>query len=179
MLLLETNLVRDDNTLEAMIAALPTSWKARILRKKSRFSRVQSAIAYTMLADILKNTYHLPALPAIETAANGKPYLVDCPLYFSISHCDAAVAVVVDTVPVGVDVQTVLKDISPALAARIAAPHDSSTMTATELTTLWTQKEASAKLDGGGLSLGLANLPFPEHILTTHTYDMFILTIAQ
>ena len=179
MLLLETDLTHDSATLDGMIAALPPSWQARITRKKPPFSRVQSAVAYTMLADILQTHYGISTLPAIRTAANGMPFFEQCPLYFSISHCQTAVAVIVEDHPVGLDVQNIFTKISPALATRIAAPHDPAAMTAAELTALWTQKEASAKLDGGGLSLGLANLPLPHHTLTTKTSDGFVVTVAE
>ncbi len=179
MLLIETALTHDSAALDAMITALPPSWQARITRKKPHFSRVQSAVAYTMLADILQTHYGISTLPAILADENGKPSFEQCPLYFSISHCQTAVAVIVEDHPVGLDVQDVFTKISPALAARIAAPHDPAAMTAVELTALWTQKEASAKLDGGGLSLGLATLPLPHHTLTTQTYDGFVVTVAE
>lgn len=179
MLKLETDLHRyDEGAVERLIAVLPPSWQARVTRKKRFAARRQSAIAYTLLSQILREGYGISALPAIATNEYGKPFFENSPLFFSISHCMKAVVVLVEERPVGVDVQELLEDISPALAARIAAPRDPAAMTPTELTALWTQKEASAKLDGKGLSVGLESLPLHEHIIHTEDLDFGILSIA-
>ena len=164
--------------LQPMLDSLPPSWQARVLRKKPLKSRLQSAVGYTLLKRILQEHYHITELPAIVADDHGKPYFENCELHFSLSHCNAAVACIVEDHPVAVDVQDWLTDISPALAARIAAPLDPSAMTAQELTALWTQKEASAKLDGRGLKIGLENLPTKEHRVKTVTYPSFTVSIA-
>jgi len=178
MILLETDLSFDEETLAALLDALPPSWRARAERYKPAETRLRSAIGYTLLARILQDTYGITDLPAIESDATGKPHLVGCPLYFSISHCKAAVACIVEPHPVGIDVQDILTDISPALAARIAGEPNTG-LSANELTVLWTQKEASAKLDGRGLTLGIDSLPLPNHKLCLQEYDTFVLCIAR
>ncbi len=190
MLLLETNLTRfTEADLQTMLDALPPTWQARVLRKKPLKSRLQSAIGYTLLRKILQDEYGITNLPAIFTDKCGKPHFEESDLYFSISHCHAAVACIVETHPVAVDVQDILTDISPALAARIAAPLDANGLTADgrrpqdltpkELTALWTQKESSAKLDGRGLQLGLENLPIKGHKVETIRFEGFVLTTAR
>ncbi len=187
-LLIETNLAVDESALLALIAALPPTWHVRAERYKPFEARVRSAVGYTLLMRILREAYGFESLPAIGADEHGKPFLVDCPLYFSISHCKAAVACIVASQPVGLDVQDILRDMSPALAARIAAtPHVEATpihtkdepLSARELTVLWTQKEASAKLDGRGLKIGLEHLPLPEHKLITQEYEDFLLCVAR
>lgn len=180
MLSIETDLSHDDEaTLRERIAVLPPSWQARILRKKPFDARLRSAVAYTLLSRILRETYRLTALPALLEDAHGKPYLEGTPLHFSISHCHAAVACIAEDTPVAVDVQDILYDRCDRLKARIAAPHDPRGFDDRALTALWTQKEASAKLDGRGLTIPLDTLPLSTHRLETTDHGEFILTIAR
>lgn len=169
----------DEETYAAALADLPESWQARVTRYKPFAARLRSVIGYTLLKRILQNDFRLTTLPALQTDEHGKPYLVDCPLHFSISHCSAAVVVIVEEHPVGIDVQDILTDISPALAARIAAPDDPQTLSPRDLTALWTKKEASAKLNGKGLKIGLENLPLKEHQTETCHFSDYIVSIAQ
>ena len=180
MLRIETDLDRfGEADLQPMLDRLPPSWQARILRKKPLRSRLQSAIGYTLLRNILCDHYRIASLPDVVTDEHGKPHFENSGLYFSISHCRAAVACVVEEHPVAVDVQDLLTDISPALAARIAAPRDPSAMSVQDLTALWTQKEASAKLDGRGLRIRLENLPLPGHKTETAFFSQYCISIAK
>ncbi len=177
MLLLETDLARfTEADLQPMLDALPPTWKERVTRKKPLVARLQSAIGYTLLRRILTEHYNIAALPAIYTDEYGKPHFENSNLYFSISHCKAAVACIVEEYPVAVDVQDILHDPSGRLKARIGAPPDLDDIA---LTALWTKIEASAKLDGRGLGQNLTSLPKEEHHITTNIYPSFVLTIAE
>ncbi len=177
MLLLETNLsLFGEEELQQMLDTLPPTWKERVTRKKPFVARLQSAIGYTLLRRILTEHFGLTALPAIYTNDYGKPFLKDCELFFSISHCNAAVACIVEDHPVAVDVQDILHDPSGRLKARIGAPPDLDDIA---LTALWTKIEASAKLDGRGLGLPLTALPKKEHVLDAIYRNTFIITIAR
>ena len=177
MLLLETELDRfTEADLQSMLDALPPSWQERVTRKKPLRSRLQSAIGYTLLCSILQEHFGITVLPAIYTDEYGKPFFKDCDLFFSISHCDAAVVCAVEKHPVAVDVQELLHDPHGRLKARIGAPP---TLDNRALTALWTQKEASAKLDGRGLRIPLAALPLPHHILETSDHEAFFLSVAH
>lgn len=180
MLKIETNLRRyDDAWLQKALAALPPTWRARAERYKPFASRLQSTVAYTLLMQILQEDFGVTSLPAITTDTYGKPRFVDSPLHFSISHCKTAAAVIVEEHPVGIDIQDILEDISPALAARIAAPRSPEDMSPRDLTALWTKKEASAKLEGKGLKLGLEKLPLGDHIIETRESGLYIFSISH
>ncbi len=176
MLMLETALDRFDETdLAQMLSDLPPSWAVRATRKKPFFARLQSAVGYTLLRRILQNTYGITALPALSVDTHGKPHLDGCALHFSISHCKAAVACIVEDAPVAVDVQDILTDCTERFRERLGAPdHDDRPLTA-----LWTKKEASAKLDGRGIAIGIENLPLPGQQFKTTAYDDFVLTVAR
>ncbi len=177
MLMLDTDLARFDAlTLQILIDSLPLSWQSRITRKKHFASRVQSAVGYSLLKMILESEYGIYAPPDIAVDEHGKPFLLDCDLFFSISHCDAAVVCIVEETPVAIDVQTILTDKSPAFHERVGAPLD---LDNRALTVLWTQKEASAKLDGRGLYIPLTDLPLPHHQLETTDYGEFVVSIAR
>jgi len=179
MLLLETDLNRfSENDIQAIIESLPSSWQARILRKKPFRSRLQSAVGYSLLRQILQEQFGLTALPPLYTDEYGKPHPEADGIFFSISHCRCAVACIAESYPVAVDVQDDLPPLSPALAERIAFPEPPASLTRQELIACWTQKEASAKLDGRGLTIGLENLPFKEHHIKTVEYPTFVLSIA-
>ena len=176
MVVLETDLTRfDEHMLDDMIRRLPSSWQKRVVRKKTFRARLQSAVGYTLLLTALQEHFSLTTFPDIDTDANGKPFFKNCPLFFSISHCNIAVACAIDDSPIAVDIQDILTDPKGHLKVRIGAPLD---LDDRALTTLWTQKEASAKLDGRGLAIGLAQLPLAEHRLQTTAYPTFIVTIA-
>ena len=85
-----------------------------------------------------------------------KPYLIHHPdIFFNLSHCKNGIAVVVDNVPVGIDIERFHRD-NEALVRRtlndteIEAIHTSSCPTAT-FTQFWTMKEAVLKLRGTGI----------------------------
>lgn len=180
MLLLETDpdrFTQDD--LQTMLNALPPSWQTRILRKKPFKSRIQSAVGYSLLRRILQEQFGFTALPPLYTDEHGKPHLEAHGIFFSISHCRRAVACIAESHPVAVDVQDDLPPLSPALTARIAFPEPPASLTRQELIACWTQKEASAKLDGRGLTIGLEKLPLKEHRIKTVEYPTFVLSVAS
>ena len=179
IILTETDLALSENAVDSLLAVLPPTWRARAERYKPLEARLRSAVGYSLLARILREQHGLDDLPAVDIDDRGRPFLVGSSLYFSISHCKAAVACVVSAHPIGLDVQDRLTGISPALAARIAAPQNPDGLSPRELATLWAQKEASAKLDGRGLKIGIELLPLPHHTLTVEDYDRFVLCVAE
>ena len=177
MLMLETDLARfDPITVQILIDSLPATWQQRIIRKKPSKARIQSAVAYSLLRTILQSEFGVYDLPDIETNDCGKPFLKDCPLYFSISHCNAAVAVIVEEHPVAVDVQDILSDSSGRLKARLGLSSNTDSRTLTEY---WTRLEASEKLDGKGIGTGRPNSQKILNYTETTDYGDFIACVAH
>ena len=95
-------------------------------------------------------------LPSIAVTPRGKPYFVDDPRYFSISHTKNHVFCALCYQPVGLDAEEMDREINLALAEKILSePEKIRFNEATDkrqaLLKLWVLKEAAAKLTGEGL----------------------------
>ena len=95
-------------------------------------------------------------LPSIAVADRGKPYFVDSPWHFSISHTKAHVFCALAKRPVGIDAEELDRKIDLRLADKILSPAERAEFDAAEdkrraLLTFWVLKEAAAKLTGEGL----------------------------
>ena len=95
-------------------------------------------------------------LPSIAVADRGKPYFVDSPWHFSISHTKEHAFCVLSRCPVGIDAEELDRKIDLRLADKILSPAERAEFDAAEdkrraLLTFWVLKEAAAKLTGEGL----------------------------
>jgi len=80
---------------------------------------------------------------------NGAPYLKDSPYNISISHCDNLFAIYISKVKVGIDIETIKKDITKAKPFFINSLEQSTKWSFEELYLIWCAKEAIYKsLDG-------------------------------
>ena len=94
--------------------------------------------------------------PAILTAPRGKPYFVDSPLHFSISHTKEHAFCVLAACPVGIDAEEKTRGVNLRLAEKILSEAEKKRFTRwpdpqDALLRLWVLKEAEAKLTGEGL----------------------------
>ena len=101
-------------------------------------------------------------LPEIAVAERGKPYFVNSPLHFSISHTKHHVFCALSDRPVGLDAEEMDRKADLRLAERILSASEKRHFDAAAdkqacLLRLWVLKEASAKLTGEGLR------GFPNH----------------
>lgn len=107
-------------------------------------------------------------LPQIATTAQGKPYFVDSPLHFSISHTKNHAFFCVSGKNVGIDAEPTHRRIDPRLISRYLSPAEQARCTAAKdpgdaLLRLWVLKEAEAKRTGRGWGNYLQNTDFdPE-----------------
>ena len=101
-------------------------------------------------------------MPEIAIADRGKPYFVDSPWHFSISHTKRRVFCVLHDAPVGLDAEEMDRDVNLRLAGKILSPGEQAQFHRAAdprlaLLKFWVLKEASAKLSGLGLT------GFPNH----------------
>lgn len=136
-------------------------------RYRQQTDRNTSVIAHLLLAEGLRREYALTGFPAIVVHEKGKPYLSDHPdIFFNLSHCSTAVACVLDSQEVGIDVERV-RTYNRELAAyvlnerelRLVEAHQ---QPALAFTLLWTMKESQLKLTGEGISTDLKNALRPD-----------------
>lgn len=95
-------------------------------------------------------------LPEIRVTDRGKPYFVDSPWHFSISHTKRRAFCVLHDAPVGLDAEETDREIDLRLAEKILSPVEKAQFNAAEdkriaLLRFWVLKEAAAKLSGEGL----------------------------
>ena len=95
-------------------------------------------------------------LPEIAAAERGKPYFVDSPWHFSISHTKKHAFCALSETPVGMDAEEKDRNINLRLAEKILSPSEKAQFDRAEdkraaLLKFWVLKEAAAKLSGEGL----------------------------
>ena len=143
----------NDFDLQEALASVSAQRQAQALRYRHERDQRLCVAAYRLLQRALATEYGIDELPQFTYDANGKPVLAGHPdIYFSLSHCRAAVACAVSDRPVGIDVET-LDHYSEEVAARVMneeemrqileSPHPDAAFTR-----LWTMKESLFKLTG-------------------------------
>ena len=117
---------------------------------------------------LLAEMYPGETLPPIAIGERGKPYFVDAPWHFSISHTPRHAFCALSERPIGIDAEETDREINLKLAEKILSPSEKAEFDEAEdkrlaLLTFWVLKEAAAKLTGEGLK------GFPNH--TNFTLD--------
>lgn len=145
------------------------------------------AMLHTLLVDkgvIAKDHY-----PEFIRNEHGKPMLVGFPeIHFNISHCKDAIAVAIDTKPIGIDIESIRQP-SPALLSYTMSEAEiveinQSPNPDQSFTMLWTKKEALFKYMSTGICGDIPHLldsiP-PQVSLHTQLHEdkQYALTIAM
>ncbi len=95
-------------------------------------------------------------LPSIATTSRGKPFFIDDPLHFSISHTKTRVFCALSDKPIGIDAEAEDRNIALPLSEKILSPGELAQYRCAQdpgkaLLTFWVLKEAQAKCTGEGL----------------------------
>ena len=165
-----------DEELESMLASLPEWRRQQAMRYKFREGRLECALAYCLLRDLLRAHHpevlladgHIPAFLCNE---HGKPSLPGGFPHFSLTHCKTCVAAAVSDRPIGVDAERVRRRVTPQLIRYTMNEAEQqliagSTAPDVTFTSLWTRKEALVKCFGTGLAGGIPALlteELPHH----------------
>ena len=96
------------------------------------------------------------AFPEIAVTERGKPYFVNSPWQFSITHTKRHAFCALSRRPIGIDAEELDRKVNLKLAEKILSPAEKKQFDAAEdqqlaLLTFWVLKEAAAKLSGEGL----------------------------
>ena len=163
-----------DEQLDAAMATLPAWRREKALRYKHAQGRKECTYAYLLLCQALKEVYGITEQPSFSIGEHGKPTLVGHPdIHFNLSHCKQAVACVVSSRPVGVDIESVGR-YKEALARHVLSDSEFAEVQAAPdpqipFTRFWTQKEAIVKLTGRGIDDDLKNLLIKYNNVSLHT----------
>ena len=108
-----------------------------------------------LLRKMYEQHYGLPVPPIAKTPL-GKPYFIDSPVHFSISHTKKRVFCVLSDLPVGIDAEEENREIRLELSDKILSASEKIRYAQAEdkrqaLLRLWVLKEAEAKCTGTGL----------------------------
>ncbi len=170
--------------LESSLAALPPQRREQALRYRREHDRKLCAAAYQLLRRGVNECFGLAEAPALSYGSGGKPSVAGHPeIHFNLSHCREAAVCAVDTVPVGVDVESI-RPLDDAVAERVLSAAElarvrQSLWPQVEFIRLWTMKEALLKLTGEGISRDLKTvidharyrfatvIDLPHHIVYT------------
>ena len=141
---------------------LPKYRQEKISALKNKNDKYLSLLAGRLLCDGLRDLGLYNYINKVVIDENGKPYIPDNPIYFSISHSGTKAMVVFSGNEVGCDVQLMKKN-SISLADKYFTEEEQNEINNSDdhvktFFKLWTLKECYMKASGRGLSLGLKNI---------------------
>lgn len=124
------------------------------------------------------------SFPQIACTKRGKPYFVDTPVYFSITHTKNHAFCVLSDVPVGIDAEEVIRKIKPTLAEKVLSPGEYRQYLAAEdknraLLTFWVLKEAAAKCTGEGIRIHPTHTDFSLQDLRVKEIHGCLVAVVQ
>lgn len=175
---------------QRLLLSVPERQRAEALKFKHTFGQFATLKSYLMLEQLLTDLgIVVRGTPLrFQTNTHGKPHLVDFPgIHFNISHCPKAIAVAVDHLPIGVDVE---RYVTPSDSLLNYCMNDEEVRQVREsghpeaaFASLWTQKEALFKQRGTGITKELREVlahPHPDVVLDTKAFDehQFAFTLA-
>ena len=119
--------------------------------------RRQMLTAELLLNRAVKNVYPQISFPLhIEATKSGKPYLIEPPLFFNLSHSSDYVACAIADFEIGLDIQNI-RPVSMPLARRFFSKEELRKLQASEhpdkvFTLLWSLRESYWKATGRGIA---------------------------
>ena len=154
--------LRDPGLYAAAYEAAPLWRREKADRCRMQRDKCLSLGAGLLLGEALRNAgYEAPS--AVTYGENGKPFLADIPLSFSLSHSGEWVVCALADREVGCDVERV-RPVRTAVAGRYFRPEEAATIAAAptpderydRFFRYWTLKESFVKALGSGLRLPLS-----------------------
>ena len=120
-------------------------------------------------------------LPEIAYTKLGKPYFVDSPLHFSVSHTSKTVFCCISDQNVGIDAESCDRIARPVYLSRAEqAQIESSADPQRDFLRLWVLKEAYAKLTGKGVGNYLKETDFtPDDPRITEIDGCFVAVLTE
>jgi 4'-phosphopantetheinyl transferase len=150
-----------ESEVQRMLPLVDEQRREEALRYKHLFGQFACLKSWLMLKDLL-NPLGINNLK-MDKNEHGKPFLTKHPeVHFNLSHCKNGIAVVVESSPVGIDIESfrkaddaLLRRTMNAEELEIIRQSDNPTET---FIAYWTKKEAVLKLRGTGIVNDLYNV---------------------
>ena len=170
----------------AALAMVSEQRREQVLRYRNEQLQRQSLAAYLLLCRGLREQFGVTDAPVFGHSLNGKPFLWGHPdIHFNMSHCRHAVAVAIDSHPVGIDVESIGRHndalIRYAMSDEECRQISHSARPDIEFTRLWTMKESLLKLTGQGIRDDLHHIldSQDDYLFTTQVHDRYVCTLCQ
>lgn len=157
---------------QSELPVLPENWQQylpswrieKALSYKQEKDKVTCVLAFLLLRYALYKEYSITELPEINTDENGKPFFVNHVCHFNLSHCDTAVACVLDSAPVGIDVQD-FRSVKSNVIRKVCSPEELLLLQQADrpeqlFAAFWASKEAYGKYTGEGIGYAMNEKSF-------------------
>lgn len=145
--------------------------KKEILKKSNINDRKRSLAGDILVKKYLSKLYGISKEKIeIKKGKHGKPYVLNLPAHFNVSHSGSYTVVAISDRPIGIDIE-IIKDFSAILAKKHfnedelkyisgTGPSRKKQLMQQSFYQIWTAKEAYLKYMGTGLSGGIGSLSF-------------------
>ena len=145
-----------DDAFEADLRLLPEQRYEKVMKYRLQADRKRCVRAYMLLWEGLRQEYGLDAAPIFDFGEHGKPFLRMSPeLFFSLSHTGNAVLCVLDSQPVGADIEMIRSHHLNSVLRLFSEQEQEEVRQAEQpefrFMEIWTRKESFLKLTGQGL----------------------------
>lgn len=118
-----------------------------------------SGFGHSAAWELLRRVYREETgadMPEVRIGEFGKPYFVEGPYWFSLTHTPTHAFCALDTQPVGVDAEDLDRFVMPSVAAKVLSSGEFDQYIQAEdrhraILTFWVLKEAKVKCSGEGL----------------------------
>lgn len=136
--------------------------------------------------ELSKLTNKKPQDVKIARTNKGKPYAVNIPYCFSISHSANLLALAIDKQPIGIDIE-IIKPFKKDVSKKICTENDLTLLNKSNdendrnltLYKIWTAKEAYYKMQGCGITNNLKNISYCEIPAQHFIESNYIITIVN
>lgn len=146
----------DQLDVEHALSLLSEQCRQQALAFKHDLGRRTCVAAYLLLCEGLQREFGIMEPPVFSYGEHGKPFIVGHPdICFNMSHCREAAICVIDSHPVGVDIES-MRGYREALVRHTMSDDEmqqigQSANPELEFVRLWTMKEAVQKRSGEGI----------------------------
>ena len=153
------------------LEALDLDRKKEILKKANISDRKRSLAGDILVKKFLSKLYNISEEKIeIKKGCHGKPYVLNLPAHFNVSHSGDYTVVAISDRPIGIDIE-IIKDFSAILAKKLFNEDELKYISGNSSTRkkslmqksffeIWTAKEAYLKYKGTGISGGIDTLSF-------------------